>query len=130
MFDPLEDCVALPAQKKKKASKVKAVAVNVIVVSKSASLMVPKGKKRQKLVQERRVQKIQLKRTMSSREVRNSITRGFVHLQLAEWEYLEVNGGKLVIASNQNQAGKLVDRRGGLYIREKAKEDQVGWDSS
>lgn len=69
VFDSLEDCVALPAQKKKKASKVKAVAVNVIVVSKSASLMVPKGKKRQKLVQERRGQKIQLKRTMYSREV-------------------------------------------------------------
>ncbi len=123
-FDPLEYCVALPAHKKKKSSKVKPVAVNVIVVPKFASTL-PKGKKRQKLVDERRVEKIQLKRTMSPCEVRSSITRGFMHLHLVEWEYLELNGGKLISATNQDQSGELVDRRGSLYIREKDKDSHV-----
>ncbi len=117
--------MALPAQKKT-ASKVKPVAVNVIVVPKGASATVPKGKKRQKLVEDRRVEKIQLRHTMSSREVRNSINLTFRHLHLVEWEYLEITGGKLFAASNQNQAGELVDRRGGLYIREMDKQSQVG----
>ena len=118
VFDPLEECVALPAQKKKKGSKIKPVSVKVIVLPMRASSTLPKGQKRQKLIEERRVEMIQLRRTMSPGEVRSKITCGFRHLQLTGWEYMEVNGGHLVRASNQNPGGMIVDRRGGLYIQE------------
>ena len=125
VFDPLEDCVALPAQKKKKGSRIKPINVKVIVMPKNLSSTVPKGNKRQKLVEEKRVEMIELKRTMSADEVVTKIHSGFTHLQLTKWEYLEINGGRLVRASNQNLGGEIVDRRGALYIREKDKDCQV-----
>ena len=66
VFDPLEDCVALSAQKKKKGSRVKFVNVKVIVIPKNASSAVPKGNKRQKLVDEKRVETIEMKLRTSS----------------------------------------------------------------
>ena len=43
VFDPLEDCVALPAQKKK-GSRIKPINVKVIVMPKNSSPTVHKGK--------------------------------------------------------------------------------------
>lgn len=68
---------------------------------------------------------IELKRTMSADEVVTKNRSGFTHLQLTKWEYLEIKGGRLVRASNQNLGGEIVDRRGALYIREKDKDCQV-----
>ena len=82
-FDPLEACVTLPAQKKNKSARIKCVNVSVVLVPKEATSILPKGKKRQKLVEERRVQTIELKQTMSPDEVRSRIKCGFVHLQLS-----------------------------------------------
>ena len=125
VFDPLADCVALPAQKKKKGTKVKPITVKVIVVPKHASSALPKGQRRKKMMEEKRVKSIQLKRTMSPREVRNNVTCAFKHLCLTKWEFLELNGGQLVTASNQDPGGEVVDRRGSLYVREKDEESQV-----
>ena len=45
---------------------------------------------------------------------------------LCEWEYLEVNAGHLIISRGQKPGGEIVDRRGGLYLREKERnESQV-----
>lgn len=59
----------------------------------SESSIVPKGKKRQKLLAEKRIETIELKRTMSPSEVENQIKCSFVQLLLTRWEYLEVDGG-------------------------------------
>ena len=123
-FDPLEECLALPAQKKKKASRVKPIMVKVIVLPNRESI-VPKGKKRQKLLEEKRIESIEMKRTMSPSEVESKIRRTFVHLSLKKWEYLEVDGRHLYTASAQSRGGEIVDRRGALYIRQKQDECQV-----
>ena len=125
-FDPIAECVALPAQKKKKASRAKPVSIQVILLPKLATLIVPKGKRRQGLSAERRIESIKLVRTASALEVQNSVVRAFQGHSLCEWEYLEVNAGHLIVSSCQNPGGEIVDRRGGLYLREKERnESQV-----
>ena len=121
----MEGCVALSAQQKKKSSKVKVVAVNVVLlpVNVSIPLTLPKSKnRRQHLLDERRIQDVLLKHTMSSCEVSNAMIRTFQHLKLANWKYLDRDGGKLIHATKQNPGGEIVDRRGSLYILE-SKED-------
>lgn len=127
VFDPLDDCVALPAQKKKKGTRIKPINIKVFVLpGNGSSSTVPTGEKRQKLVEERRVEMIELKRTLSAAEVEDRIKRGFSHLHLGKWEYMEVvNGRNLIKASTQNPGGEIVDRRGALYIVEKSEECQV-----
>lgn len=91
--------------------------VKVIVLPDSDPALVPKGKKRQKLVEEKR--SIELKCTMSPSEVENKIKHSFVHLSLTKWEYLEADGRCLYKAITRSRGGEIVDRRGALYIREK-----------
>ena len=100
----------------------------VIVIPKNASSAIPKGNKRQKLVDE--IEMIEMKQTMSSYEVASKLQHGFSHLQLTAWHYLEIQGGQLVRASNQNMGGEIVDKRGVLYIQEKDKENTYPWASS
>ena len=64
--------MALPAQKKKKVSRVKLIVVKVIVLSNRESI-VPKGKKRQKLLEEKRIESIEMNRMMSPSEVESKI---------------------------------------------------------
>ena len=56
VLDPLEDCVALSAQKKKEQGQI----CKVIVIPKNASSAVTKGNKWQKLVDEKRVETIEM----------------------------------------------------------------------
>ena len=100
----------------------KPVSIKVFLVPTCGTLVLPKGKKRQELIEEKRVEVIQIKRTMSPAQVHQSIVCGFRHLKLHCWEYLDVDGGHLKLSANQSPGGEIVDRRGGLYIREKEKE--------
>lgn len=125
VFDPLEDCVALPAQKKKKGSRIKPVNIQMVVLPKNESSILPKGKKRQKLVNEGRIKTIEVKRTMSEVEVGSRIKHGFAHLSLTKWEYLDVHGRYLMKSSTQSLGGEVADRRGAVYIRENNEECQV-----
>lgn len=121
----MQECVSLSAQKKNKSGRAKPVS---ILLPRFATLIVPKGKQRQKLSGEWRIETIQLKRTASALEVHNSIVRAFQDHKLCEWEYLEVNAGHLIISNSQNPGGEIVDRQGGLYIHEKeCNESQVSW---
>ena len=76
-FDPLQECVALPAKKAKKAACVKPVTVDVIVLPASHSMIVPRGKQRHTLANSGRVKNVQFKRTMSSLQVKNAIVKIF-----------------------------------------------------
>ena len=117
-FDPTKECVALPQQKKKKASSrvTKAISVQVVLLPKLATLMVPKGRKRKLLSCSNRVKTIELKRTDSPHVVRSTILQAFQGL--SDFEFLTINGGTLTVASEQSPRGEIVDRRGSLYIRE------------
>ncbi len=121
-FDPQRECVSLAAQKKKKASsvfvRVKPVTIQAVMLTKGAPLVLPKGKRRLTLADERRIITITIKRAASPQEVRNAIMRVFDHCQLGSFEYLEASGGILTISNNQNPGGDIVDRRGSLYLRE------------
>lgn len=123
-FDPLQECVALPAKRMKKSTKIKPVCVEVFVLPppilpRGKDLILPRGKKRQEMIRDGRVKTLQIKRTMSPLQVRNCIILGFKHLNLQTWEFLGVSGGKLVKLDNQTLGGELVDRRGALYLQEK-----------
>ena len=76
-----------------------------------------------KLTEEKRIEAVVLKRTMSPSQVSASILSAFKHQNLTSWEYLDVNGGQLVMSTNQEPGGEIVERRGALYIREK--DDKV-----
>ena len=124
-FDPTKECVAAPQQKKKKkAVRTRPVTVSVTVV-KNPKQGVPKGKKRkEEVVREQRTQKIQVTRSMSSREVRNEITRAFKHLPLKAFQIMEsTTGGNLFEAKNQSPNGAdlvegVVKRKAVLYLFE------------
>lgn len=118
-FDPLQECVALPAKKKKKAARVKPVSLEVVMVPHTHPLSLPKGKRRKQLLKSGRVKTIQVSRTMSPLQLRNSIVVGFRHLNLQSWQYLETNNGKLFVSDEQNPGGDILSRRGALYLQEK-----------
>lgn len=116
-FDPTQECVALPQQQKKKASRVsKSISVQVVVLPNQASLIVPKGRKRKLLSSGDRVKTIELKRSDSPHVVRSTILHAFQ--DLSDFEYLTINGGTLAVSSEQSPNGEVVGRRGSLYIRE------------
>lgn len=81
-FDPLQECVALPAKRMKKSTKIKPVCVEVfvlppLILPKGKDLILPRGKKRQELIRDGRSKTLQIKRTMSPPQLHNSIVCGF-----------------------------------------------------
>ncbi len=120
-FDPTKECIATSQQKKKKSASrgIKPVTVQVILLPKLASLILPKGKKRKLLLSEERILNIHVKRTVSPLELRSMISHAFEQQKISEFEYLEASGGMLVVSTDQSPGGTIVDRRGALYIREK-----------
>ena len=87
-FNPASECVALSQHKKKKAFKSKPSNVQVIMVYDKSTI--PRGKPRKMLESQGKVQKIELRREMSSREVNNCVLRSFKHINElhspGEWE--------------------------------------------
>ena len=125
-FDPINDCLAASAQRKKKSSRVKPFNVKVILIPKCSLLVLPKGKKRMKLSEEKRVQSVILKRNMTPSQVKAGILDAFKFHKLSSFEYLNADGGQLVTSTNQEPGGEIAERRGALYIREK--DDKVSKD--
>lgn len=117
-FDPLQECVALPAKRAKKAARVKPVTVEVIVLPASHSMILPRGKQRHTLANSGRVKNVQFKRTMSFLQVKNVIVSSFPNLNMTTWEFLEVRGGKLEKSTSQEPAGEICQRRGAIYIKQ------------
>ena len=76
-FDPMQECIALPAKKAKKAARIKPVTLEIVVPPTSQSLVLPRGKHRQHLASRGRVKNIQFKRTMSPVQIKNVICTNF-----------------------------------------------------
>jgi len=127
-FDPSAECVALPQQKKKKAASKGNTkpAVVTVVLMKDFSRRGPKGKVRQKLYSDGRIQPVSLRHTMSFLQVKNAIIRAFTRFQVSRFTVLESDQGchNLCRAAQQEiNAEQAVQRRGCLYLRE---EIEVG----
>ena len=121
-FDPTADCLALPAQKKKKAFRAKPSNVTVVMMPEFRH-DVPKGKRRADLKKANRIQVVQLSRSMSPQQVKNAIVKAF---KRERWTVLECSQqGILSRSCSQSLDGKsAVSRKGSLYLCED--ESEVG----
>ncbi len=121
-FDPTSVSYASSSQKKKKAANTPGRATNVqVMLVKNFISNIPRGKYRNELKGEGRVQTIQFKRSMSTLEVKNQIVRAFRNIDnLQEWEYLQTDTNHLHVAKNQEMDGNdVINRKGFLYLSEK-----------
>lgn len=82
-----------------------------------ATRFIPKGKVRNDLKKQGRIQTILLTRSMGPDNVRDSITQAFRHSQ---WVYLETGQDNLLSETEQSLDGNAAcSRRGCLYIMDK-----------
>ena len=89
----------------KKGARVKAVQVSVFVV-KEDTKCVPRGAWRRKLIERKHLIRVQLRRNMSSSQVRATISKDAVRPDVyTEFTLLECVGHRLVVASNQQPTG-------------------------
>ena len=120
-FDPSAECVALPQQKKKKAAGIGLRAISrEVVVMKEFRNVVPIKKFRSELKNERRIQNLKFKRSMTPSQVKSVIIDGFRHIHgFSRFQYLENTSNSLSISPNQEFDGAaVVGRRGALYLCE------------
>ena len=120
-FDPHQEFHGLPDKKKKKrasTSQGRPVSVTVCCLPHSTPF-IPKGKVRNNLKKQGRIQDILLTRSMTSSTVRDSITRAFKDIH-NQWVYLEAGQDNLLSETKQSLDGNAAcSRRGCLYIMEK-----------
>ena len=119
-FDPTADeCISVE-KKKKKAAVSQGRPTNVkIMMLKSFSPFIPRGRPRALLKQEGREIMLQFRRSMSPQEVRNTIIRGFSKAHgLDNWTYLACDSDNhLFVSKNQELDGNdVINRKGCLYI--------------
>lgn len=121
-FDPTAECVALSQQKKKKrASKGKPSTVRVVLL-KSFTKVVPKGKRRQLLLSKGRVKPVKFLRSMGYLEVKDAIFCAFQEFNLSSFVVLDTteSGHHLTKAKEQDINGDVaIKKRGCLYLCEK-----------
>ena len=110
-FDPTSECCASSAQRKKKAANVPVMLLKKYVPN------IPRGKFRNELKSQGRVQTIQFRRSMSSLEVKCQIKVGFRKVGLNNWMYLQADSNHLQVASNQDMTGEeVINCKGFLYL--------------
>ena len=117
-FDPLAD---LSQHKKKKPSN-KHTAwpfTREVVLLPQYQGTVPRNKVRQELQQQKRIQPLKFKRSMSSLEVKNVICRGFQRINgFLSFQYLEcIQNNRLAVVASQDVDGEFVSTKkgGSLY---------------
>ena len=107
-------------KKKKKAAVSQGRPTNVkVLILKSFSSFIPRGKPRNLLRQEGREITLQFRRSMKHDEVKDTIIRGFPALQNMEgWSYLACDSDhRLSVSKNQKLDGNdVINRKGCLYI--------------
>lgn len=122
-FDPHQEFHGLPDKKKKKrasTSQGRPVSVTVCCLPHSTPF-IPKGKVRNNLKKQGRIQDILLTRSMTSSTVRDSITRAFKDIH-NQWVYLEAGQDNLLSETKQPLDGnEACSRRGCLHNGEASK---------
>ncbi len=93
-----------------------------LMLLKSYITNIPRGKYRNELKSQGRVQTMQFKRSMSSLEVKNQIRRGFRQVSdLNDWVYLRTDSNHLQIANTTQEftGDDVINRKGFLYLSQK-----------
>lgn len=130
-FDPTRECVALAQKKKKKAARVKPSKLTIIALrEQDVKRGVPRGKYRQSLATEDRVQKLEFHRNMTPLEVQNILIRGFQSIKLGQYRVLTVDStGLLVDNDNQSPGGDALisdaQKRKCVYICDGTKKQEA-----
>ena len=121
VFDPTLQCVAFHQKQKKKAARIKATKVTVMLVNSNAN-SVPRGKHRKALLDNKSIEKLEVYRTMSSADVRDAILGAFGHRNLKHFVYLCVDPThRFTLDSVQDKDGNCIADAGGkatVYIKE------------
>ena len=129
-FDPTrESVVAVNKKRKRKAFRIKSVALAVMAIT-SFTYTIPKVKHKHynKALREGRKQQVKITRVMTSQEVKQAVLSSFKHLRVNNYEMLESDrSGRLSLAKEQSPDGaSLVEgickRKAVLYIRPKHSE--------
>ena len=117
-------------QKKKKAAITEGRPTNVeVVVMPKLLPAIPKGVRRSQMCKGGRIKSLLFKRSMTCSEVQSVVRRGFSHLGLEKWKYLESSRNNILSVSECQEidGGVVVARKGCLYICE---EIRMVWCSS
>lgn len=117
MGDSKFDPSIVHSKKKKKKSRPSSVPV---VMLKNFSRAIPKGRFREKLVSQGRIQTLRVQREMSSSEIRSKITKVF---DVVDYTVLECDGSGhgLLKSAEQDADGEYVALRSSLYLCEQFK---------
>ncbi len=127
-FDPNATCVVSAQQRKKKVGikrKPKDSKITAMLMKKFVPT-VPRGKARQKLASEGRMQSIRLTRDLNAKQVREILTTAF--LCSDDFTFLECDSASRTLCkcSNQNiDAEMAIERKGTLYLCETFKVSRI-----
>ena len=125
-FDPTADCMALPAQKKKKASRPKPAKVEIFLLPKLEQ-KIPRKNHRKALKEANRCKTITVTRHMSTTQVKNVVLREFARdfPSLKDFLALErVSNNYLKCSSCDLDGNAIANKRGIVYICEKSSAQQ------
>ena len=117
VFDPTAECIAIASQKKKKKA-IRSRSTKVTILFVDPSKGIPKKNYCRQLRENGYEEIIEVKRNMSSVEIKSAICRAFGAI---EYKILCAKDGKFVVGTNQNPTGdELVEimtkRKSPLYI--------------
>ena len=117
-FDPSAECIALPWQKKKKGATKGKVATVRVVLLKSFSNVVPKGKSRQQLLRKGRIKPVKFQHQMAPLQVKNSLLQAFQEFNLQSYVLLDTMecGHNLIKSEEKNINGEWAIKKGGAFI--------------
>lgn len=120
-FDPSADCVVLDSKRKKKAAikrkPERFVTISVVMMKKFIP-SIPKGKQRQRLASQGRMQGLKVTHSMNGQEIRNKIMDAF---KVSKFTILETDKtGHILLKSCDQEidGGMVIQRRGCLYLCE------------
>ena len=122
IFDPTAELCVAEQKRKKKAANSQGRPVNVkVMVLKSFTPYIPRGRPRNILKKEGREKTLPFRRSMNADEVRCTIARGIPHissLKEKNWTYLQCDSDNhLEVSKNQVLNGSdVINRKGSLYI--------------
>jgi hypothetical protein len=131
-FDPSAECVVAGPKSKKKATnqRIKPKTISVVLL-KERPACVPKGHARKKLKRAGRIEKIELKRCMSSLEVRNVVVQAFPAFQDVESaQYLRYGQDNVMLLEAEELDGdEAIDLagQGSLYLSQEKVDVRINY---
>ena len=106
-FSPLDGCVVLAEKQQKKATWIKPRKITVVLITDPDCKKIPREAKRQSLNKDGFIKQLEFSKNMSSKQVRNIITRGFLEKIVGEVSisFLLADPRIHVLIKHKEQAG-------------------------